>query len=155
MDRRNFLKYSINGLGFLVGASLFIPAAGYFLSPIWKKEEEDWILLGDSEGVPLGKPMQVEFTQRRKDGWMTVEQRRSAWMVTKDGKDFTVFDPHCTHLGCPYRWDEGRGQFICPCHTAIFDLDGNVVSGPPPRPLDRMEAKVEAGKIWVKPVAKG
>ena len=147
------MKYSIWGLGLLTGAALFSPSAVYFLSPAWKEGEDDWVVLGDVTKIPLGEPTQISFIQRQKDGWMTVEKNRSAWVVTKDGKDFTVFDPHCTHLGCPYRWEASRRQFLCPCHTAVFDSDGNVISGPPPRPLDRLAAKVESGKLWVKPVA--
>lgn len=151
ITRREFLEYSIWGLGCLIGAALLVPAAGYFLSPAWKKQEEDWILLGETGKITPGKPSKVEFVQRKKDGWMTIEEKRSAWVVTKDGKDFTVFDPHCTHLGCPYRWDDAKGEFLCPCHNAVFNLEGKVVSGPPPRPLDQYQAKVEAGKLWVLP----
>lgn len=154
MDRREFLNASILGLSLLIGASLFIPGATYFLSPAWKKEDEDWIFLGNAEKIPSGKPTKVEFIQRRKDGWMTIEEKRSAWVVTKNQKEFTVFDPHCTHLGCPYRWDEAKGEFLCPCHNAVFNMEGEVLSGPPPRPLDRYEVKMEAGKLWILPTIK-
>lgn len=154
MNRRQFLHTSIWGIGLLVGASLFLPAATYFLSPAWKKEVEDWIFLGNSEKIPSGKPTKVEFIQRRKDGWMTIEEKRSAWVITKNGKEFTVFDPHCTHLGCPYRWDAAKEEFLCPCHNAVFNVEGQVISGPPPRPLDRYAVKVEAGKLWILPTVK-
>ena len=151
INRREFLGYSIVGLGFIAGASVFVPAATYFISPIWKKNPEEWVLLGETQKIPVGKPVKVEFLQRRKDGWMTVEEKQSAWVLTKEGSEFTVFDPRCTHLGCPYRWDESKKQFLCPCHTAVFDVDGKVISGPPPRPLDRFATKVEDGKLWVLP----
>ena len=151
VSRRDFLHYSIAGLGSLIGASLLFPSLTYFFSPAWKEESEDWILIGTAAKIPVGAPAKVEFLQRRKDGWMTVEEKLSAWVLTKDGKDFTVFDPRCTHLGCPYRWDAARQQFLCPCHTAVFDIEGKVISGPPPRPLDRLQAKVERGKLWVLP----
>ncbi|MBI4124589.1 MAG: ubiquinol-cytochrome c reductase iron-sulfur subunit [Deltaproteobacteria bacterium] len=154
MDRRDFLHLSTSGLGLLIGASLFAPAAAYFLSPAWKKKPEDWIFLGDIHKIPVDRPTKVEFVQRHKDGWTTIEEKKSAWVISKDGKAFTVFDPRCTHLGCPYRWDEGRGEFLCPCHNAVFSKEGEVLSGPPPRPLDRYAVKVEAGKLWVLPALK-
>ena len=154
MDRREFLHTAIGGVGFLIGAALLVPAAGYFLSPAWKKHIEDWVLLGETKKIPVGKPTKIEFIQRRKDGWMTVEEKRTAWVLTRDGKEFTVFDPRCTHLGCPYRWDEAKEKFLCPCHAAVFDVDGQVISGPPPRPLDRYDVKVEAGKLWMLPTLK-
>lgn len=152
MSRRDFLKVCIWGGSAAVATALIIPSAGYFLSPAWKEVPEEWIPIGEAGAIPLGKPMQVEFVDRRKDGWMTVEKKQSAWILTRDGKNFVAFDPYCTHLGCPYRWDEKKEQFLCPCHAAVFDLDGNVISGPPPRPLDQYAVRTENGKLWVKPV---
>jgi Rieske Fe-S protein len=41
------------------------------------------------------------------------------------------------------------GGFYCPCHNGVFAKDGTVVSGPPPRPLDRFEVKIEDGILYV------
>jgi Rieske Fe-S protein len=56
----------------------------------------------------------------------------------------------CTHLSCRVRWVAERGQFFCPCHNGVFDKEGLVVSGPPPRPLDRYEVKVEGDQLFIK-----
>jgi menaquinol-cytochrome c reductase iron-sulfur subunit len=71
------------------------------------------------------------------------------WIVTQDSNNFTVFDPHCTHLRCPFYWNDKERKFICPCHNGVFDIDGKVISGPPPRPLDRWESVVIEGQITV------
>ncbi len=76
---------------------------------------------------------------------------RAVWVVTKDGENFTVFNPRCTHLTCAYNWkEEGphKGHFFCPCHDAVFDINGEVLGGPPPRPLDTLPAKVEKGRLF-------
>ena len=44
-------------------------------------------------------------------------------------------------------FDEAKKQFLCPCHNSVFAIDGNVVAGPAPRPLDRFEAKVQNNKL--------
>ena len=95
--------------------------------------------------------MKVEFTVRKRDAWTTVERRASAWVLTADRRQFIVYDPKCTHLGCPYRWDPGRKHLLCPCHNAVFDVDGRIVSGPPPRPLDRYPVKVVGRRLLVLP----
>ncbi len=151
-SRRRFLKRSIFTLGGLMAVGLAIPAGSYFLSPLWKKDEEDWIELGDLKEIPTGDPVKIDFVRRKKDGWVTIEERASAWVVTADGQNFTVFDPRCTHLGCPYRWESAKKSFLCPCHNAVFSIDGKVLSGPPPRPLDQFASKVVDGKLLIRPV---
>ena len=107
--------------------------------------------IGPVGEIQPGVPAKVEFVERKRDAWITTEHRASAWALTSNRKDFVVFDPRCTHLGCPYRWDEQKKQFLCPCHTAVFGVDGRVVSGPPPRALDRFPAKVVGGRLFILP----
>jgi menaquinol-cytochrome c reductase iron-sulfur subunit len=63
------------------------------------------------------------------------------------GGQVVAFAPQCTHLGCAYHWDEKNQNFLCPCHTSTFALDGRVLEGPAPRPLDRYESRVENGRL--------
>jgi cytochrome b6-f complex iron-sulfur subunit len=55
----------------------------------------------------------------------------------------------CTHLGCLVNYDEFRQLLICPCHNGTYDLDGNVISGPPPRPLERLPFKIAGNNIEI------
>jgi cytochrome b6-f complex iron-sulfur subunit len=55
---------------------------------------------------------------------------------TPDG-DFRAFTAVCTHLGCTVQYRSDHADIWCPCHNGIYDLGGNVVSGPPPRPLEQ------------------
>ena len=64
-------------------------------------------------------------------------------------KGMTVFSPVCTHLGCYVNWDNNRKEFICPCHGGRYNIDGQVIAGPPPKPLDRLPFKIEAGKVYL------
>jgi Rieske Fe-S protein len=66
-----------------------------------------------------------------------------------------VLSNSCAHLGCPVRWivnAEGEGEFLCPCHGGIYDINGGWVGGPPPRGMYRYtKVKVEEdGKLYVK-----
>lgn len=148
-SRRAFLKRSIFLLGGLVTAALAIPSGVYFLSPLWKRRDESWIDIAPLEDIPIGEPIKIDFIQRKKDGWRTIEGRSSVWVVTADRQQFTVYDPQCTHLGCPYRWDRSKQQFLCPCHNAAFAIDGEVLTGPPPRPLDRLPTKVVGDRLLI------
>ncbi len=55
----------------------------------------------------------------------------------------------CTHLGCNVFYREKKAHFECPCHQGFFDMEGNVISGPPQRPLDRYPIEVRDGKVFV------
>ncbi len=50
----------------------------------------------------------------------------------------------CTHLGCITRWVSDEGIIACPCHGSRFDLEGNVIHGPAPRPLPWLEVTTNA-----------
>lgn len=150
-SRREFLKRSIFALGGLITLGLAVPSSIYVLSPLWTRNEEDWVEIADAANIPRGEPTKVDYIRRKKDGWVTIEEHSSVWVVTSDGQEFTVFDPRCTHLGCPYRWENAKHQFLCPCHNGIFSIDGAVLAGPPPRPLDRFANKVVKGKLLILP----
>jgi menaquinol-cytochrome c reductase iron-sulfur subunit len=158
VSRRNFLKYSIYGVGGLIFAALAAPLARYFFAPaLSAPPQAQWIAVARTGDIPVGTPTRVEYEERQNDSWAVITLAKSAWIVTEDGQSFTVFDPHCTHLGCPYTWVAGggsnEGRFECPCHGGVFAIDGTVVSGPPPRPLDRLENRVEGNSIEVRGIA--
>ena len=96
--------------------------------------------------------MELNFEQTVTDGWTTTIQKKTAWVVNLPGQGIVAFGPQCTHLGCAYHWEEEQKQFLCPCHTSIFSLDGKVVTGPAPRPLDRYVSKVENNKLLLGPI---
>lgn len=70
-------------------------------------------------------------------------------MIFKKGNEYRAFSRVCTHLGCTVMWNEAEKRFECPCHGGIFDEDGNVLVGPPPKPLTRLRAWVEDGYVMV------
>ena len=55
----------------------------------------------------------------------------------------------CTHLTCTVRYDGETGTLFCPCHNGRFDLNGNVLSGPPPRPLETYAVEISGPDIIV------
>ncbi len=149
-ERRKFLGAAIAFIGGVIAFVLGGSGAVYFLSPAWLGKKENWIEIGLEKDLPEGQPVKKEFIQRIMDGWATTESRGNVWMLKEQGK-LTAFDPHCTHLGCPYRWDADQKLFLCPCHNGVYDKSGKVVSGPPPRPLDHYSVKVESGVVSILP----
>ena len=62
-------------------------------------------------------------------------------MRTGDG-ELRAFSAVCTHLDCTVQFKGDTSQLWCACHNGTYDLGGNVVSGPPPRPLERFVVNV-------------
>jgi Rieske Fe-S protein len=60
---------------------------------------------------------------------------------TADG-DLRAFSAVCTHLECTVQFKPDTSQLWCACHNGLYDLAGNVVSGPPPRPLEKLVVNV-------------
>lgn len=145
--RRRFYIAAIYGLSSLIAAALGVPAAIYLLFPPRPRDKEEWTEAGDLARLTIGHPEEVVFRHNRKDGWKIASEKATAWVARLSEKDVVAYAPQCTHLGCAYHWDESSDTFLCPCHTSTFSLDGKVLSGPAPRPLDRYELKVENGKL--------
>jgi|LGOV01.1.fsa_nt_gb nitrite reductase/ring-hydroxylating ferredoxin subunit len=62
---------------------------------------------------------------------------------------FLALSRTCTHLGCSVPWDEEKNQFVCPCHGSTFNLTGEVLTAPAPRPLDIYPVRIENGIVKV------
>ncbi len=153
VSRRRFLGYATIGLGAIVSALVAIPLIGSLVSPVLQKKEKgtEWVELGKIEDFDVGQPTMVQWTTSKMDGWLMATTPRAVWVVAQDGENFTVFNPRCTHLTCAHNWkEEGphKGHFFCPCHDGVFDINGKVLSGPPPRPLDTLPVKVENDKLF-------
>jgi len=150
MDRRDFMKATIVGIGGVIGAAIGLPAIAYVVGPALKQETDTWIQLGAISKIELNTPTLFKTIIETQTGWISAEEEFSAYVLTENGQDFTVMSNICTHLGCKVRWIAAKDGFFCPCHNGVFSKDGNVVSGPPPRPLIRFESKVEDGVLFVK-----
>jgi menaquinol-cytochrome c reductase iron-sulfur subunit len=149
ISRRRFLKIVVAGSAGIAAAAIAVPLIDYFLSPAWKQSTNLTLPIVRTDSIPIGTPTFIRFEERIPDAWVVTTQSQGLWVVTKDGQNFTVFDPHCTHLNCPYYWDDTQKMFLCPCHGGKFDIDGRVLAGPPPRPLDRWESFISQGEIEV------
>ena len=149
LNRRKFLTNMLGLTGGVIALTLGVPLAGFALSPALKKEKVQWLPIGSVSDMKTGEPTKVTYSFEKIDGWVKGSDKRTVWVVKKSDSDIVVFSPNCTHLGCGYNWDPGSKEFKCPCHGAVFTIDGEVKAGPPPRPLDRYETKVAEGKISI------
>ena len=101
-----------------------------------------------------------QFTPMRIDGAAALQpgsslnfhypdENDTAILVRSRDGNFYAYGQKCTHLTCPVYYSKPHNRLECPCHEGGFDVQtGNVLYGPPPRPLDRVEIEVRNGEVW-------
>ena len=105
---------------------------------------------------PVVPPLQVlEVPAARRDaiplnGGVVVTLPTGHVALVDKGGEVRAFSAVCTHLGCIVRWEGPMEHLYCPCHNGMFDRDGSVVGGPPPRPLERFPVDIREGQVFVK-----
>lgn len=150
MTRRGFFRKAIIGaLSGAMGVILAAPIVRLILSsqPLAGLA---WSRVGDITGLAPESPAAMNFEMRSTQAYMHHLVLHDVWVVRHADASVTVFSPICPHLGCHYRWDAGTGRFECPCHGSVFTMQGRVIGGPAPRPLDTLSYKVENGTLYVK-----
>ena len=149
ISRKNFLQNVIKAIIAFITAAIGVPILGYVVAPALKKKEGNLVAVGSPDDYKVGEPRLAEFSVVRRDGWVEQTEKRFVWVLRTGAQDFTVFNPHCTHLGCIVDWNPQIQQFLSPCHGGIFAKTGEVLGGPPPRMLDTLEHSIENGKLMV------
>lgn len=146
--RREFLTKMTLGIGaasvLVIGGVL----ATTFVGPSMRKKNTVWVPAGKVDDLPIGEVTTLNLKYNEKVGIYEQENFKPVmvWCQSSD-KNLVVYDSRCTHLGCTVRWDNRQNSFICACHGGKFALDGSVTAGPPPRPLDHLEYKIENGNL--------
>jgi Rieske Fe-S protein len=161
VSRRTFLAQSLGWVAAAIGAALGIPGLVATVAPALRQASLDWYPIGRIDeagpGEPdlriQGTPVLTHFVSLAEDAYRKAQpQRVQVYVVNQGNGEFTVFDVRCTHLGCPVVWEQDPQRYVSPCHNGLFDPAGLVIGGPPPRPLDRYETKVEDGVLFVGPL---
>ncbi len=100
------------------------------------------------EAGTFGSQVTVGKVEDFPTGSVTAFKEAQFYLVSLEGGLLALFRV-CTHLGCVVPWSEEQQRFQCPCHAAVFDIKGEVLAGPPPRPLDLFPVEITAGEITV------
>lgn len=148
-SRRTFLAQVIGACLAFLSALLGIPAVGATIAPALKREPAEWLSLGSPQTFEDGLPKLINLTVVSRDGWIETNSVKGVWVVRQAADQFMAFNGRCTHLGCAYSWQTDQRQFGCPCHAGVFGIDGKVLAGPPPRPLDPLQTRIEGGELQV------
>lgn len=136
--RRRFIHWLTRGFLSLWGVGLLWVGWSFLKPPRSRSDLSERVLrVGSIDSIPVGAARLVQHG---------VEP---IWVVRLDEETFVGLAAVCTHLRCILGWDEQEQSLICPCHDGAFDLNGNVLKGPPPQALKRYRVRTQLGEIYV------
>lgn len=87
--------------------------------------------------------------ERFESGSVTAFRDGHFYLVRLQDGGFLALHRKCTHLGCTVPWIADEQRFACPCHASAFDIRGEVLSAPAPRPLELFPVRIDSGIVMV------
>jgi menaquinol-cytochrome c reductase iron-sulfur subunit len=162
VTRRRLMGLTVQGAGAVAVMGFTLPALGFAVgSALFERPPVTWEAVGapgdfpDDTYVPkvittvtgIGEVGKSTVYVRAYNPEIDGEQQTDI----PGGGEFIAVSNRCMHLGCPVRFVEASGRFICPCHGGVYDFTGSVSGGPPVRPLDRFFTRVENGQVEIGP----
>jgi menaquinol-cytochrome c reductase iron-sulfur subunit len=156
MTRRTVFAVGGQAAGIAALGVVLLPTVGFAVAPMFDAPEETWEGVGPLDGFDPEGYTPVVITIRDgigEAGKTTVYVRQGNPEINPEEspEEYIAISTRCAHLGCPVRFVQASSTFICPCHGGVYDFEGQVIGGPPVRPLDRFQTRVAAGQLELGP----
>jgi cytochrome b6-f complex iron-sulfur subunit len=137
IKRREFLRIVNWALASMGSVALLGPIIAFFYPPKLEEMPTEPVLVCKADDLPVGSGKAIAFG------------RYPALVINTD-QGLRGYSAVCTHFACICKWDPTLGQIVCPCHDGFFDpIDGHVISGPPPSPLEALAVEVKGDEIYL------
>lgn len=134
--RRSAMRWLINGFLSLWGLGAAALGLSFLKAPpAERRPEEGQVSCGPIATLAVGE---ARFVRHGTE---------PLFVIRASETEVVALSAICTHLRCVLTWDNESGSIHCPCHAGLFDRTGNVLSGPPNRPLPRYPAEIRGGEI--------
>jgi cytochrome b6-f complex iron-sulfur subunit len=141
LPRSQFLKVAVGGMCMGYAGAIGYPIYRYLNSPVEKSvamAAVKEVTLKDADKLPAGSALMFKFGAAPS---LLIHHKDGTWVA---------LNAVCTHLGCTVKFEPVEQKIVCACHGGVYDArTGDTVSGPPPKPLTRYEAKVSPGSVLI------
>lgn len=134
-QRRTFLGIILGAIGAVVAGAFSWPLFR-FLSPTNKGGAAEQVHVSRQE-IKVGGAHFFSY------------QGRPAVLLQPQVGEFVALSAVCTHLGCIVKWVDESQEFLCPCHGGRFSTAGQVLGGPPPKPLTTYSVTINGDDILI------
>jgi quinol---cytochrome c reductase iron-sulfur subunit, bacillus type len=153
MTRRTAFTVGIQAVGGLAVAAVALPAVGFAVAPLFEQEDEPWQAVGSpSDFSPdTYRPVVITAVQGIGEVGKTTAfvrqgnpslQNLPSGYEQESSSEYIAISTRCAHVGCPVNFVQASRNFICPCHGGVYGFLGERIGGPPVRPLDRFQTRV-------------
>lgn len=132
LSRRSFMKLSMAAIG-AAWAGVFVQRK----------------VFPSGGGSTDQKPVEIPLSELPVGGNRTFTYNGKAAMAIRTQESVKAYSLICTHLGCVVQWQPGERQFYCACHEGFYDEFGEVLSGPPPVPLEAIPARIDGNQVII------
>ncbi len=149
--RRRILGWLVGVINLAVVGGIIAPVLAFISSPAnQRRRQDEWVPILDERDLQRGETRPVTYEMTVQDGYTIAQRKYSVYVYRRMDGSVVAFDTSCPHLGCRVEFKPRKQRYVCPCHGGVFDAEGNLVSGPPPRGLTRLPVQIEGGKIWIR-----
>ena len=155
-ERRGFIKFLCVVIGGIVSAIPFGAGIWAYLNPITQEKGQDgdgFVKITTLDAIPAdGTPAKFSVIADKEDAWNKFKNISvGAIYLRKEAGKVKALHTVCPHLGCFIDYRSNENDFFCPCHNSNFKLDGNIISGVSPRPMDPLQIEIRnSTEVWVK-----
>ena len=136
-ERRTLLRWLLGG-GFTASVLSFLYPAVKFMNPPTIPE-------ASTNEVSAGKVQDL----KPNSGKIVKFGSRPALLIRVNETEWRAYSAICTHLNCTVQFQDSTRQIWCACHNGFYDLNGKVVSGPPPRPLEEYAVRIRGEDVVI------
>lgn len=155
-ERRGFIKFLCFVIGGIVSAVPFGAGIWAYINPLTREKGVDgdgFLKITSLDAIPDdGTPAKFSVIADKEDAWNKFKNISvGAIYLRKEAGKVKALHTVCPHLGCFIDYRSSKSDFFCPCHNSNFKLDGSIVSGVSPRPMDPLEIEIRNKvEVWVK-----
>jgi Rieske Fe-S protein len=134
VSRRQFTKFLVlTSLGMFVGNIWILARSWIRKTPAYPETT-----ICRAKDVPVGGVWLFRYPT----------QKDTCILIRPDEETFVAYSQKCTHLSCAVYYARDRNRLECPCHEGYFSVKtGEVLQGPPPRPLPRILLKQRGDEL--------
>lgn len=135
--RRKFLNYLLGTSAGATLVSIIYPVVRFVIPPQVIEATQNSVVAGKTNEFPANFGKIIKFGNK------------PVLLIRTPTEELKAFSATCTHLDCIVQYQPESKGIWCACHNGRYNLNGQNISGPPPRPLEAYVVNVRGDDIIV------